>query len=199
VLSPVSAVAVGLDDRLWLALRDASYLLAWNPRTFKADGYDLGDNARVSALTIDTAGRVIYADDARSRVGFLDPTTSRKNLVELIFPRRGATTALIVDRTGTLWVGTSTGDLYSVRGGAPKLVLNVRTPVSSLSLDPDGRAWFLAQILDGIPGFGYAPADGSDAVRSLPGPAVGLAFSEGGLVFSADPRGAFYIGADAGR
>jgi hypothetical protein len=76
--------------------------------------------------------------------------------------------------------------------------MNVRTPVSSLSLDRDGRAWFLAPIPNGI-GFGYGPADGSEAVRSLPGPAVGLAFSEGGSVVSADPRGAFYIGTEAGR
>jgi anti-sigma factor RsiW/streptogramin lyase len=198
LLSPVAAVVVGLDDRLWLALRDASYLLAWNPRTFKADGFDLEvENARASALTLDTAGRVVYSDDARALVGTLNPTTKKLSEV-CCFSRRGTTTALVVDRSGTLWLGTSTGDLWSVRGGTPKLVMNVRTPVSSLSLDRDGRAWFLAPIPNGI-GFGYGPADGSEAVRSLPGPAVGLAFSEGGSVVSADPRGAFYIGTEAGR
>jgi hypothetical protein len=201
VLSPISAVAIGLDDRLWLALRDASYLLAWNPRTSGIDGFDLGTNARVNALSIDAAGRIVYADDARAMIGVLEPARypATSHLTELLFPRRGTTTALVVDRAGTFWLGTSTGDLYSVRSGTPKLVMNLRTPVSSLSLDRDGRAWFLAPISVGIPGFGYAPADGSEALRSLPGPAVGLAFGEGGLVFSADPRGALYIGADVGR
>jgi streptogramin lyase len=194
-------VAIGLDDRLWLALRDASYLLAWNPRTSGIDGFDLGTNARVNALSIDSAGRIVYADDARAMIGVLEPAKypATSHLTELLFPRRGTTTALVVDRAGTFWLGTSTGDLYSVRGGTPRLAMNVRAPVSSLSLDRDGRAWFLAPIPIGIPGFGYGPADGSEAVRSLPGPAVGLAFGEGGLVFSADPRGALYIGGDVGR
>ena len=58
------------------------------------------------------------------------------------------------------------------------------------------HAWFLAPIPNGIPGFGYAPADGSEGVRSIPGPAVGLAFSETGRAFSADPRGALYVTGD---
>jgi hypothetical protein len=198
VLSPVSAVAVGLDDRLWLALRDASYLMAWNPRTFGTDGFDIGDS-RVTALAVDTVGRVVYADDVRGTVGVLDAATTPARLTVSSMPRRGATTAAIVDRSGTLWLGTSTGDIYSVRGVTSKLELNVRMPVSFLALDPTGRAWFLAPIPNGIPGFGYGSADGSQAVRSIPGPAVGLAFSGAGRTFSADPRGAFYVATEEGR
>jgi streptogramin lyase len=196
VLSPVSAVAVGLDDRLWLALRDASYLLVFDPRTRGMDSFDLGD-ARVSALAIDTVGRVVYADDEHGRVGIFDLTRSRLSEVPLV--RHGSTTALVVDRAGTLWLGTSTGDLYSVRGATAKLALNVRTPVSSLSLDSQGRAWFLAPIPNGIPGFAFGSADGSQPVRSIPGPAVGLAFSHADRAFSADPRGAFYIATEDGQ
>jgi streptogramin lyase len=196
VLSPVSAVAVGPDDRLWLALRDASYLLAFDPRTHGIDAFDLGE-ARVNALTVDALGRVVYSDDAHARVGTLDLTTLKVS--EVIFARRGSTTALIIDGLGTLWLGTSTGDLYSVKGGAARQVLNVRMPVSSLALDRTGRAWFLAPIPNGIAGFGYAPADGSQGVRSIPGPAAGLAFSDTGRAFSADPRGAFYVATEDGR
>jgi streptogramin lyase len=196
VLSPVSAVTVGPDDRLWLALRDASYLLAWDPKTRGMDSFDLGDS-RASALAVDRLGRVLYSDDMHGRVGTLDPTTGR--LIDLTFNRRGTTTALIVDGSGTLWLGTSTGDLYSVKSDQRGLAFNVRRGVSSLVLDRTGRAWFLAPMSDGIPGFAYAPADGSQAVRSLPGPAVGLAFAEGGRTFSADPRGAFYVATENGR
>jgi hypothetical protein len=194
VLSPVSAVAVGLDDRLWLALRDASYLLVFDPKTRGMDSVDLGE-ARVSALTIDTVGRVVYADDIHGRVGIFDQAKSR--LTEVPLARRGTTTALVVDRSGTLWLGTSAGDLYWVRGATAKLAVNVRTPVTTLSLDREGRAWYLAPIPNGIPGFGYGPADGGQAVRSVPGPAVGLAFGDSGRAFSADPRGAFYIAEDS--
>jgi streptogramin lyase/anti-sigma factor RsiW len=197
VLSPVSAVAVGRDDRLWLALRDASYLLAFDPRTHGMDSFDLLGGARVNALAIDTLGRVVYSDDLHETVGTFDPTTLR--LRENGLTRRGSTTALTVDGSGTLWLGTSTGDIYSVRDGSARQALNVRTPVSSLALDRSGRAWYLAPIPNGIPGFAYAPADGSQAVRSIPGPAVGLAFSEAGRTFSADPRGAFDVAAEDGR
>jgi anti-sigma factor RsiW len=196
VLSPVSAVAIGLDDRLWLALRDASYLLVYDPKTRGMDSVDLGD-ARVTALAIDTVGRVVYADDVHGRVGVFDQARSR--LSEVPLARRGSTTAMVVDRSGTLWLGTSAGDLYWVRGATAKLAINVRTPVTTLALDRDGQAWYLAPIPNGIPGFAYAPADGSKAVRSVPGPAVGLAFSDAGRAISADPRGAFYVAADDGR
>jgi streptogramin lyase len=197
VLSPVSAVAVGLDDKLWLALRNASYLLAWDPRTHNIAAFDLRGDTRVSALTIDSGGRVIYTDDRHATVGTYDPTTLR--LSELTFERHGNTTALVVDRSGTVWIGTSTGDLYSVKSDIRGLAMNVRMPVTSLAVDQTGRAWYLAPIPNGIAGFGYAPADGSKAVHSLPGPAVGLAFSSAGRAFSADPRGAFYVGAEAGQ
>jgi streptogramin lyase len=193
VLSPVSAVAVGIDDRLWIALRDASYLLVFDPRTRNIEGFDL-DGARVSALTVDKSGRVTYADDLHATIGTLDPTTRR--LTVLTYNRRGSTTALIVDGSGTLWLGTSAGDLYSVRDARPGLSINVLMPVTSLVLDRSGHAWFLAPIPGGIQGFGYAPVDASQAVRSIPGPAVGLAFNEAGRVFSADPRGAFYVATD---
>ncbi|MDQ2914080.1 MAG: zf-HC2 domain-containing protein, partial [Chloroflexota bacterium] len=113
VLSPVSAVAVGIDGRLWIGLRNASYLFVFDPRTQLMNSIDLA-GARISALTIDGQGRIYYADDARGTVGTFDPRTSRVN--EVPFARRGATTALLVDSTSTLWVGTSTGEIYSVRG-----------------------------------------------------------------------------------
>jgi streptogramin lyase len=196
VLSPVSAVAVGPDDRLWLALRDASYLLAFDPRTHGIDAFDLVA-ARVNALAVDALGRIVYSDDIHARVGTLDLTTMKISEVNL--SRRGSTTALITDGFGTLWLGTSTGDLYSVKGGSARQVLNVRMPVSALALDQTGRAWFLAPIPNGIPGFGFATADGSQGVRSIPGPAAGLAFSDTGKAFLADPRGAFYVAVADGR
>ena len=197
VLSPVAAVAVGPDDRLWIALRDASYLLAFDPRTHGMDSFDLPVGARASALAVDPLGRVVYSDDLHATVGTLDLNTL--HIREDRLTRHGSTTALIVDSSGTLWLGTSTGDIYSVKAGAVRLVSNVRLPVTALTLDQAGRAWYLAPIPNGIPGFAYGTADGSQAVRSIPGPAIGLAFSEAGRTFSADPRGAFYVAAEDGR
>jgi len=196
VLSQVSAVAVGIDGRLWIGLRDASYLFAFDPRTQLMNSVDLA-GARISALTIDGQGRIYYADDARGTVGTFDPKTSKVN--EVPFARRGATTALLVDSTSTLWVGTSTGEIYSVRGSKGTLTISLQRPVTAFAPDQAGRAWYLAQLPTGLSGYAYGPADGSKTPRSVAGPAQSLNFNAIGRAFLADPRGGFYMSIEGGR
>ncbi|HEV8537149.1 MAG TPA: zf-HC2 domain-containing protein [Candidatus Limnocylindria bacterium] len=190
VLSPVSAVATGSDDRLWIGLRDGSYLLAFDPKTRRMDSLDLA-GARISALTIDAQGRILYADDSRETVGLFDPKTSRLN--EVAFTRRGATTALLVDNTSTLWLGTSNGEVYAVRGGLARLTVSLQRPISAFATDHTGHAWYLAPLPGGLSGYSYAPADGSKAPRSVAGPAVSLSFNPIGRALLADPRGGIYM------
>jgi DNA-binding beta-propeller fold protein YncE/predicted anti-sigma-YlaC factor YlaD len=196
VLSAVSAVAVGIDGRLWIGLRDASYLFVFDPRTQLMNSVDLA-GARISALTIDGQGRIYYADDARGTVGTFDPRTSKVN--EVPFARRGATTALLVDSTSTLWVGTSTGEIYSVRGSKGTLTISLQRPVTAFAPDQGGRAWYLAQLPTGLSGYAFGPADGSKAPRSISGPAQTLNFNAIGRAFLADPRGGFYMSIEGGR
>ncbi|TMF72400.1 MAG: hypothetical protein E6I18_17050 [Chloroflexi bacterium] len=196
VLSPISAVAVGIDGRLWIGLRNASYLFVFDPRTHRMDSLDLA-GTRVSALTVDPQGRLFYADDARGTVGTFDPRTLRLN--EVPFARNGVTTAMLVDATSTLWIGTSTGEIYSVRGGSAKLTLRLQRPVSSFAPDQGGKAWYLAPLPSGLAGYAYAPADNSQAPRSVTGPAQSLNFSPIGRAFLADPRGGFYMSVEGGR
>jgi len=196
VLSPVSAVAVGIDGRLWIGLRSASYLFVFDPRTQRMDSLDLA-GTRVSALTVDAEGRIFYADDKRGTVGTFDPRTLRLN--EVPFARNGVTTALLVDSTSTLWIGTSAGEVYSVRGGTAKLTVNLQRPVSGFAPDQGGKAWYLAPLPSGLAGYAYAPADNSQAPRSVSGPAKSLNFSPIGRAFLADPRGGFYMSIEGGR
>jgi anti-sigma factor RsiW/streptogramin lyase len=196
VLSPVSAVAVGIDGRLWIGLRDASYMFVFDPKTHVMNGIDL-KGARVNALTIDDQGRIFFADDVRGTVGTIDPRTSLLN--EVSFSRPGATTALLVDSTSTLWVGTSTGEIYSVRGGRATLTVSLQRPVSAFAPDQGGHAWYLAQLPSGLAGYAYAPANNSQAPRSVTGPAQSLNFSPIGRAFLADPRGGFYMSIEGGR
>jgi anti-sigma factor RsiW len=196
VPSAVSAVAVGGDGRLWIALRDASYLNVWDPRTKLMPSFDFA-GARISALTIDAQGRIFYADDVRGTVGTFDPRTLHVN--EVPFARAGKTTALLVDSTSTLWVGTSTGEIYSVRGGGAKLTASLQRPVKAFAPDQGGRAWYLAPLPSGLTGYAYGPADGSQAPRSIAGPVQSLSFSAIGRAFLADPRGGFYISVEGGR
>src|SRR5205814_3313295 len=144
------------------------------PRTQLMNSVDLV-GARISALTIDGQGRIYYADDARGTVGTFDPRNSKVN--EVPFTRRGTTTALLVDSTSTLWVGTSAGEIYSVRGGRGVLTFSLQRPVTSFAPDQGGRAWYLAQLPTGPSGYVYGPADGSKTPRSVAGPAQSLNFS----------------------
>ncbi|TMC41874.1 MAG: hypothetical protein E6J23_12740 [Chloroflexi bacterium] len=196
VLSPVSAVAVGIDGRLWIGLKDASYLFAWDPVTLRMDGFNLA-GTRISALTVDADGRLFYADDLRGSVGTFDPKTLR--LSEIPFVRNGVTTALLVDATSTLWIGTSTGEIYSVRGGSAKLTVRLQRPVTAFAPDQGGKAWYVAPLPSGLAGYSYGPADNSQAPRSVSGPVRSLNFSPIGRAFLADPRGGFYMSIEGGR
>jgi DNA-binding beta-propeller fold protein YncE len=196
VLSPVSAVAAGIDGRLWIGLRNAPYLFVFDPRTQRMDSLDLA-GTRVSALTVDPQGRLFYADDNRGTVGTFDPRTLKLN--EVPFARNGVTTALLVDASSTLWIGTSKGEIYSVRGGAAKLTVSLQRPVSAFAPDQGGKAWYLAPLPSGLAGYAYAPADNSQAPRSVSGPAQSLNFSPIGRAFLADPRGGFYMSTEGGR
>jgi DNA-binding beta-propeller fold protein YncE len=196
VLSPVSAVAVGIDGRLWIGLRNASYLFLFDPITQRMDSLDLA-GTRVSALTVDAQGRLFYADDNRGTVGTFDPRTLLLN--EVPFARNGVTTALLVDSTSTLWIGTSAGEIYSVRGGAARLTVSITRPISAFAPDQGGKAWYLAALPSVLSGYTYAPAEGKEAPRSVAGPALSLNFSPIGRAFLADPRGGFYMSVEGGR
>lgn len=189
-LKPVSSVAVGPDDRLWIGLSDVSYLLAFDPRTAGMDSFDL-HAARVSRLAVDVFGRVIYADDAGGTVGMYDPARARVS--ELSFARNGVTTALVGDRDGTIWLSTSAGQIYSVRNGSARLMLAMPRPITTLSLDVNGRAWYLAPLPSGLLGFGYATADGVQLGGTLGEPANSLDFSALGRAWLADPKGGFFL------
>jgi hypothetical protein len=112
---------------------------------------------------------------------------------ELRFPRNGPTTALIVDRDATIWIATSAGQIYSVRNGAPRLALAMPRPITTLSLDVNGRAWYLAPLPSGLLGFGYATADGVELGGTIAEPASSLDFSALGRAWLADPRGGFFV------
>ncbi len=189
-LKPVSSMAVGLDDRLWIGLRDAPYLLRFDPRTKRTDSFDLA-GAQVSTLATDGLGTVYYADDVNGTVGAVDPDTGR--ITEVGLPRRGVTTGLAVDGAGRIWVGTSAGEIWAVLGGSARLTVGLPRPITTLSLDASGHVWYLAPLPSGALGFGYAAADGAHAGQTVGGPAFGLSFSALGQAWLADPRGGFWV------
>jgi hypothetical protein len=145
----------------------------------------------VAALAVDNLGRIFYVDDNRSTVGTYDPQTAKLN--EVTFARTGTTTGLVVDRNSTLWFSTSAGQIFSVRGSAATLVLGLQRPITTLALDPSGRAFYLSPLPTGAESFRYAEADGGAGGDTIAGPASSLAFNALGRAWLADPRGGFYV------
>jgi len=190
LLKPVVSAAVGLDDRLWMAVRGAPYLLAFDPKTGEVSSFDLGP-ARISMLTIDSLGRILYADDARHTAGVFDPKAQLLNEVKL--SSRATTTSLMVDSSSTLWVSTTAGEIYNVRGGRATLALSLNAPVTTLSLDQTGHVWYLAPLPSRALGFGFAALDDSQAGSQVNGPVASLDFSALGRAWLADPRGGFFV------
>jgi len=189
-LRSVTTTAVGLDDRLWMGSSSAAFLLAFDPKSGDVASFDLGQ-ARTSMLNVDSLGRVLYADDARNTVGTFDLKTHI--LDEVALPPHGATTSLVVDSSSTLWVSTSRGQVFSVRGGLASIVLSLPRPVTTLALDQTGHVWYLAPLPSGAFGFGFAALDGVSAGSQVSGPASSLNFSALGRAWLADPRGGFYV------
>ena len=190
LLKPVISAAVGLDDRLWMAVGGAPYLLAFDPTSGQTSSFDLG-LARVSMLAVDGLGRIMYADDTRDTAGVFDPKAQL--LSEVRLPPHGATTSLVVDSSSTLWVATTAGEIFNVRGGQALLVVSLRRPVSSLSLDQTGHVWYLAPLPTGTIGFGFAALDEGPAGSQVNGPVASLDFSALGRAWLADPRGGFFV------
>ena len=188
-IKPVSSVAVGVDDRLWIGLSDSAYLLAFDPRTRNMNSYDLV-NAHIAKLAVDQAGRILYSDDVRSVVGTYDPVNAR--LSEVPLSRRGVTTGLVVDGAGALWLSTSTGEVHRIRNKAAQLVLTLPRPITSLALDADGRAWYLTPLPSAGVGYGYATADGLESGPAVGGTVSSLDFAQG-RAWLADPSGGLYV------
>jgi len=147
---------------------------------------DIAD-ASLSALASDDGGRVWFANESRKSVGYFDTLTRR--LVEFPMPRRGTVTSLL-PLAGTLWAGTSAGELLAVRGNQLALSASAGAPITAVVPGPGG-AWYAAASTAGLV---YAPLGGGSAPRVAPGSARSLSFDAGGSAWLSDPSAAlFYV------
>ena len=179
--------AVGPDDRIWM-VGDSSNVLSLDPVTKAVAAVDFRTSG-LSAVFVDTAARVWYADDATGGIGYYDQ--ARKALVRVATAPHAGVSSLVMDRDGTLWAGTTTGDLLAIRLGVPAAAGSAGGPVAGLIRDASGGVW------------SYAIAPGTVIYRSLTQAAgarlaavVGssMAFDGLGRAWIADAAGtAFYI------
>jgi hypothetical protein len=172
---------------------ESAQLLAYDPLTLRIEVVDTQMHG-VVALAIDNFARVWFADGLRT-VGSYDLRNRRLTHVKV--PGRGAARALLPDPTGSIWLGTTAGEVISVSDDIPSIVAMTGRPISRLTLDPAGVAWYLTPAPRGTAGYLYAPIRSVDEARRVAAPVTSLDFSIARAAWLADATGAFYIGVEA--
>jgi len=179
-----TALAVAGDGRAWIASGRSPELFSLDPTTKRFQIVEVG--MQVQILVAD-GNRGIWFSDGEKTVGFYDVRTSRAT--SMVLPSVGSARSLLPDPSGTLWVGTSVGEVLSVRDRVATPIASLGRPISSLAADPAGRPWYVTYGTSGFR-FGQVAADNSIA---LPGPAISASFSPASRAWLADPAGGFYL------
>lgn len=188
-------MTVAPDGRLWVAMDNSTQILAIDPVTGRTEAIETGMIGIVT-IAIDNFARVWFSDGGRS-LGSYDLRTAR--VAQFPVPGKGAARALLPDPSGSIWVGTTEGEIVLVRDGAASLVAMTGRPISRLALDTAGVAWYLTPAPRGTVGAVYAPIREPDRARVVPGPAMSLDFAITRAAWIADASGAFYIGVEASK
>jgi signal transduction histidine kinase/ligand-binding sensor domain-containing protein len=153
----VTSMLRARDGRIWIGTR-SGYLVRWDPANRRYESILVGGSEGEARIVIDMAedrlGRIwIGASDGLLR---LDPSTGEKHR----YTRRpddprslgpGYVTAVFVDSSGTLWVGTGEGGLQRVDETGAVVQRFVHDPNNPASLSDDfvttliedrqGRLW----------------------------------------------------------
>jgi sugar lactone lactonase YvrE len=180
--------SVGLDDRLWMAGGDSSTALSLDPATNNVTAVEFRA-ASITALFADSAGRIWYADSATGGIGYYDQ--AKKALVTIPVAKHTAVTALAMDRDGTLWAGTTTGQVLAIRIGAAGFAGSAGGSVAGLVRDASGAVWSYSAAPGTLVYRGLTTGDGARVAATT---ASSLAFDGRGRAWLGDPESAaFYI------
>jgi streptogramin lyase len=156
-------------------------------RTGRIEKVAAGSN--LTALASDGLGRIWIAARERQALSLYDPLNG--TLADIPFTHGGSIEALAVDRSGTLWVGTDTGQLFAMRNNSVIFSAALGLPVDSFVLDRSGAAYFVSPAAGGLR---YGSALGLGQARQAPLGSSGPIFDELGRVWQADrSANGFYV------
>jgi ligand-binding sensor domain-containing protein len=192
-VSTAQGFSIGTDDRIWMGGRSANVLVL-DPTT-KAVAAINFRTSEISALFVDSAARVWYADDASGGIGYYDQT--KQSLVSVAIGNHDTVSALAMDRDGTLWVGTVAGQVLSVRAGVAGATVAAGGPIAELVRDAAGGVWSYVRA-PGAVVYRALTAAGNAQVGSIGSSGLGL--DAQGRIWLADQAGSgFYIALKAGE
>jgi len=146
----------------------------------------------VAAIALDGSSRVWFTDGDRALASY-DLATGLLRRTRLA--SKGAARVLLPDPSGSIWVGTTAGEVISVRDGVQSTPLVASRPISALALDRRGVTWYLTPA-EGRAGFALGRVYGNERL-AIPGAATSLSFLSGGRIWLADPAGGFYVSTEA--
>lgn len=149
----------------------------------------------ISAVVTDSVDVVWFTDG--SLIGRYDLSDGAIAISAL--RAHGAARSLLPDHQGTLWVGTTSGEVYGIRNSVVSSVAEATRPVAELSLDQAGNVWSLSPAAQPRAGYALIPVTGSASGHVIPGPVFSLDFTSTGRAWLADASGGFYLVVVAGQ
>ena len=184
--STATSMTASPDERLWIGTPDAG-LIGYDPRTGKIEKIAAGSN--LTALASDALGRVWIAARDRQSLGLYDPLNG--TLSDVAFSHSGAISALTVDRSGALWIGSDTGQVFAMRNNSVIFSAALGLPIASFVLDRNGAAYYVSPTAGGLR---YGSALGLSTPQQAPLGSSGPIFDELGRVWQADRSAdGFYV------
>jgi streptogramin lyase len=186
-------MSVATDGRIWFAAEDQSQLISYDPHGKRVELVETGMSG-VAAIALDDFSRVWFTDGDRSLASY-DIRTGLLRRMRL--SSKGAAHVLLPDPSGSIWIGTTAGEVISVRDGVQQMPLVAARPISALALDNKGVTWYLTPARAERGGFVAGRVYGGEDSFTVPGAATSLSFTLGGRIWLADPAGGFYLSTDA--
>jgi anti-sigma factor RsiW len=190
-----TALTTDGGSQVWIASGRTPEIFSLDARSKRLEVVDVGIQAEILAFD---APRGIWLSDGGKRLVFYD---FRSGLATELGGLRssGSARSLLPDPSGTLWVGTTAGEVLSVRARTQETVVLADRPITSLALDSGGSVWYVAPSRAAADRFVYAPASAGSSERMLPGPATSFTFNPAWRAWLADPFGGFYLAIESPR
>jgi streptogramin lyase len=175
----ITGMAIGPSGHLWLVASRYAGLIDFDPASKGFALIAASNDARPSAVAVDLAGRVWFADSARHTVGFYESTFGR--ITERPAPTRSAVTSAVADRTGQVWFSTADGYVFTAAATEAGVTRRVAGSVAQLA-SGGGSVWFVSGDSPALVG---SPTE--DLRVTLSSGARSLAVDSRGRAWVADP------------
>ncbi len=101
----ISAMILGSNDNVWIAVLDKDKIVSFNPNTEEFKVFDAPAKSGPSALLVDKSGMVWFSEAIGGKIGRLDPSTAKIVEYQPSDGKLAAPSSVIQDSNGYIWLG----------------------------------------------------------------------------------------------